>query len=261
LQNGARSAVKFVLPLLIVGLAALPGNGNDKNPPAHGQLVDSGTFGIFMGGRRVGTEKFRIVQTSADLSTTTSEVTVDDGQTRAEQTSELEISSKGELVRYSWQEQAPGRAQTTVEPGDAVLMQHLTLGPTDKPVSQKYLLPASTIILDDYFFVHREVLVWRYLASVCRPSADGLHCQNARGEFPVLVPRQQTSASVAIDFGGTEETNVGGVRRTLARYVLHTVSGDPASGGLPDTVDWSLWLDPDKKLVRIVAGSIEVLRD
>src|SRR5215831_11783451 len=166
LQNGARAAVKFALPLLMVSLAAQPGNGNDKNPPAHGQLVDSGTFGIFIGGRRVGTEKFRIVQTSNDLSTTTSEVTVDDGQTRAAQTSELEISSKGELVRYSWQEQAPGRAQATVEPGDAVLMQHVLLGPTDKPVSQKYLLPASTLILDDYFFVHREVLVWRYLASV-----------------------------------------------------------------------------------------------
>ena len=198
---------------------------------------------------------------SPERSVTTSEVTVDDGQTRAAQQSELELSSHGELLRYSWQEQSPGRAQSVVEPGDAVLVQQITLSPTDKPVSQKYLLPAATLVLDDYFFVHRQILAWRYLASVCAPSPDGLRCRQGRGQFSVLIPRQQTSASVAVEFQGTDEVNVQGTKRTLMRFVVHTASGDPGAGTNPDTVDWSLWLDGDKKLVRIVAGSIEVLRD
>jgi hypothetical protein len=263
LRVGAQRGARLALFAGLICSLTLPvvGIGNDKTPPTHGQMIDSGTFGIFLGGRRVGTEKFRVEQVSPERSVTTSEVSVDDGQTRAAQTSELELSGRGDLLRYSWQEQAPGHAQSVIEPGDAVLMQHITLTPNDKTVNQKYLLPTSTSILDDYFFVHREILAWRYLASVCTPTAQGLQCRQGRGQFPVLVPRQQTSSSVAMEFGGTEEVIIAGTRRTLSRFILHTAPGDPSAGAVPDTIDWTLWLDADKKLVRIVAGNVEVVRD
>ena len=245
--------------LVLIALFALPGLAGDK--PAHTQLVDSGTFGIFVSGQRIGTEKFRIERTADESSLTSSEVTVEDSNGRASQSSELQVSGKGDLMRYSWQEQTPGRAQSVVEPSDAVLLQRITLNATDKPINQKYLLPTSTLILDDYFFVHREILAWRFLAGVCTPSPEGLRCKTGRGEFPVLVPRQQTSASVAIEFSGTEELMFKGAKHKLSRFVLRTASGDPSAGGLPDSVDWTIWLDSENKLVRVVAAGMEVVRD
>jgi len=128
-------------------------------------------------------------------------------------------------------------------------------------LNQKYLLPASTLILEDYFFVHREILVWRYLATTCAASGGGLQCKSAPGQFPVLVPRQQTSASVAIEFRGADEVTSNGGTRRLMHYLLRTASGDPNGAGVPDTVDWHMWLDSDKKLVRVAAAGMEVVRD
>src|SRR5215472_18157163 len=64
----------------------------DKQSARH--VVDSGTFGIYLNGRRIGTEKFHVEQ-GPNTSLATSEVTIDDGSIRASQSSELEVASNG----------------------------------------------------------------------------------------------------------------------------------------------------------------------
>src|SRR5215469_7908673 len=70
----------------------------DKRAPS-GQIVDSGSFGIFLNGKRIGTEKFNIEQ-HPDLGIITSEIKVDDGTTRAEQSSEMRVAGDGKLKFY-----------------------------------------------------------------------------------------------------------------------------------------------------------------
>ena len=69
--------------------------------------VDSGSFAVLMGGRRVGTETFSISQ-SSEGSSITSHFKTETGTERAEQSSDLELYANGDLRKYEWHELAPG---------------------------------------------------------------------------------------------------------------------------------------------------------
>ena len=56
----ARMALLVGISGLLLVSAALAGPGKEKEP--EGQPVDSGSFGVFMNGHRVATEKFSIQQ-------------------------------------------------------------------------------------------------------------------------------------------------------------------------------------------------------
>ena len=119
-------------------------------------MVDSGTFSILIDGRKVGTETFTIRQ-SAESSIASSEIKIDDGTSKARQTSEFRISPKGELQRYEWHELAPEKSEIVVEPQEEFLVEHIT-SEKDKKFDQPFLVPATTLVLDDFFFSHREIL-------------------------------------------------------------------------------------------------------
>ena len=223
----------------------------NKPAPSRGKLVDSGSFSIFVNGRRIGTEQFRIEQLQ-NGSVVNSEVTIEDGSSRAMQASELEMGKTGNLIRYHWHEESPGKAQSTVEPSNEFLVQHISQNGTDKAQEQPYILPPSTMVVDDYFFIHREVLAWRYLASVCESSATGLKCKTNRGDFGILIPRQRTSMPATIAFAGKETINIHGTMRELYHFTLKT-----------EVADMSLYLDQQNKLIRAVieGDQTEAIRD
>ncbi len=238
-------ALLFIMAIAVAGFAA------DKKPAAPaGKMVDSGSFGVFVNGKRVATETFQIEQ-MPDSSIVKSEFKTIDGS-KALQTAELVIAANGDLRRYTWNESSPGKASSVIEPQDQLLIQHINTGPADKPVDQPYILPPSTVILDDYFFSHREVLAWRYLAGNCRPDPGTSGCKLRRAQFAALIPRQRTSMLVNMEFVGRETINVHGQKRELSRFNLQS-----------DGMDWGLWLDEDYKLIRVYikADSIEVVRD
>jgi hypothetical protein len=238
-----RFAVLFIMAIAVAGFAA-----DKKTAAPAGKMVDSGSFGVFANGKRVATETFQIEQ-MPDSSVVRSEFKTADG--KAVQTAELVMAANGDLRRYTWNESSPGKASSVIEPQNQLLTQHFSSGPTDKPVDQPYILPASTVILDDYFFSHREVLVWRYLGGNCRPDATGV-CKLPRAQFGALIPRQRTSMLVNVEYLGRETSNVHGEKRELNRFNLQS-----------DGLDWGLWLDNDYKLIRvyIAADAIEVVRD
>jgi hypothetical protein len=83
-----------------------------------------------------------------------------------------------------------------------MLTERITNEPQDKPQEKPFYLPASSSILDDYFFVHREVLLWRYLATACRQEAGQVKCpQGQKTQFGTLNPHARNSASVEMTFG------------------------------------------------------------
>lgn len=240
-----RFALLFTMVIAVAGFAA------DKKAAAPaGKMVDSGSFGVFVSGKRVATETFQIEQ-MPDSSIVKSEFKTVDGSP-AVQTAELVLAANGDLRSYTWNELSPAKASSVVEPQDQFLIQHIKTGPGDKPIDQPYILPPSTVILDDYFFSQREVLAWRYLAGNCRPDPGTSGCKLPRAQFGALIPQQRTSMLVSMEYVGRETVNVHGQKRELNRFNLQS-----------DGLDWGLWLDQDYKLIRvyIAADATEVVRD
>jgi hypothetical protein len=233
---------------LLLPLIALAG---DKDKPKEGQAVDSGSLGIFMNGHRVATETFSIQQ-NPNGSVISSQFKTDVGE-KAEQSSELQLTPTGDIRKYEWKEVSPGRAEATVAPNNDFLMEHIRKGPDDKPEEQPFLLPTSTSILDDYFFIHREVLIWRYLATACRQEKGEIQCPaNQKTQFGAMNPHQRTSLPLSVEFSGRDKLSIHGTERELNKFVLRSEGGD-----------WTMWLDDQFKLQRILITSdnTEVLRD
>ena len=214
-----------------------------------GQTVDSGSFGIFVNGKRVATETFSVNQSTAG-SVAKSQLKLDNGG--GSQTSELELTPTGLLRRYEWHELSPGKGESIVTPNGEFITERLTPAPGEKAFEQPFLVGTNTTILDDYFFLHREILAWRYLASACTQANGTFQCRTDKIQLGTLVPRQRSSMLVSIQYLSQEKVTIGGVARELTKFSLSSESGD-----------WFMWLDNSMKLVRILipAENTEVLRD
>ena len=239
--------MKYRLYLLAL-ILALPAAVSAGSKETEGKKVDSGSFGVFMAGRRMGTETFSITQ-NANGSVIQSEFKTEGVANQAAQSSEMQLTATGEIRRYDWKELSPGKAQSGILPNDQFLMQKWRANPDEKPQEQPYLLPSSTSILDDYFFVHRELLVWKYLALAC-PKGKAEPCQ--RMQFGTLNPHQRSSAPVSMEFLGRQKTTVRGTEQSLFKVELKSDAGA-----------WELWLDDQFKVIRIQVPTenTEVVRD
>jgi hypothetical protein len=218
-----------------------------------GQLVDSGAMGVFLNGKRIATETFSIQQ-SATGSVISSQFKTDEGVVdKAAQSSELQLTPSGDIRKYEWKELAPGKAQATVAPSNEYLMEHITGGGNEKPEDQPFMLPASTSVLDDYVFIHREVLIWRYLATACKREKGAVQCPaNQKTQFGAINPHQRSSLPLSVEFQGRDKVGIRGAEQEMNKFVLHSEGGD-----------WVMWLDDQFKLQRILvaADSTEVVRD
>jgi hypothetical protein len=223
----------------------------DKAKPAANQIVDSGSFGVFIRGQRVATETFKIEQQNG-ASIIKSQVKETSGSDAASQKSELDMTANGELLRYEWS-QASG-SSLNVSPGNDVLLERMSASGSGKPAEQPFLMPSTSAILDNNFFVHREVLAWRYLAADCKPAGGDLKCQQGPAPFGALVPQEHISISVRMELVGKEKISIRGAERELLRLNL---TGDDFA--------WALWLDDHDqfKLIRVAipADNTEVIRD
>ena len=238
------------LCLLGASSAAAASGKDDKAPTA--QNVDSGSFGVFMNGRRVATETFSVHQSSTG-SSIVSEFKSEAGADKAEQKSEWQMSPNGDLRKYEWKEVSPGQSQAAVVPNQEFLTERFRASPQDKELEQPFMLPASSSLLDDYFFVQREVLVWKYLASSCKQDKGALQCPlKQRVQFGALNPHSRSSISVTLEFAGREKVTIRGAEVELNRLDLKGESGT-----------WTLWVDDQYKLQRILIqdGNTEVVRD
>jgi hypothetical protein len=247
--NPLRFALIVPVALLV---AVLPRTGLAKDKEAPNiKMVDSGTFGVYNGAHRIATESFSIKQT-AQGSVVASEFKSELGEQKADQTSELELTPSVELRRYEWKELSPERSAARVEPSDPFLVERFTVGSGEKQQEQNFLLPVSTSILDDYFFIQRELLAWKYLATACRQEKAGLGCPlNEKVPFGTLNPHARSSVKVTVEFTGKDKVSIHGNERELIHFVLRSETGD-----------WAFWLDDQFKLVRLLGdGGTEVVRD
>lgn len=233
--------------LLPIGLWA-----GDKDKKDIGQMVDSGSLGVFINGHRIATETFSIQQ-SPSGSLISSQFKTEEGVDKAAQTSDLQLTPGGDIRKYEWKELSPGKAQATVAPSNDYLMEHITGAPSEKPEEQPFLLPASTSILDDYVFIHREVLIWRYLATTCKQEKGVVQCPaNQKTQFGAMNPHQRTSLPLTVEFAGRDKVSIRGAEKEMNKFLLKS-----------EGADWAMWLDDQFKLQRILIASenTEIVRD
>jgi len=239
----------FIMALVwCVGASAAPLPKEEKE--REGQKVDAGSFGILQNGHRVGTETFSIYQTSYG-SVVNSEFKTENTPPDV-QSSELQLTVNGEIRRYEWKELSPEKAQSVVLPNAEFLTQKWSAG-QEKEHEQPYLLPASTSILDDYFFVQREVLAWKFLGASCKQDKGQVQCPlKQRAQFGTLNPHQHSSEPLSAAFLGREKVSRKSGQQDLLKVELKT-----------DTATWQLWLDDQFKVMRmsIVGENTEVDRD
>ena len=224
----------------------------EKEKEQEGQKVDSGSFGVFQNGHRVGTETFSIYQT-ANGSVIQSEFKTENAPTQAVQTSEMQLTAGGDIRRYEWKELSPDKAESVVLPNADFLTQKWSTGPQEKEHEQPYLLPVSTSILDDYFFVHREVLAWKFLGAACKQEKGQVQCPlKQRAQFGTMNPRQHSSAPLSMEFLGREKVSLKSGQQELNKLELKSDAGT-----------WQLWLDDQFKVMRmsVVGENTEVVRD
>ncbi|HXE90995.1 MAG TPA: hypothetical protein VNK82_08545 [Terriglobales bacterium] len=241
----------LLLPLLLgVGGPALAQKSKDKARGGN-KILDSGSFGVFVAGKRVATETFQVEETPSKSIATAEFKTVDGSG--AAQTSQLELAPNGNLLRYEWKELSPGKASAVVGIKDQFLVEHIVTAPNEKPTELPFILPASTLIVDDNFFLHRQILAWHYLATSCTPAPERPgQCRLTRTQFGIFIPQQHRPVMVSLEYMGKEKLPIAGVERELDRVKLEA-----------EGVEWSLWLDSQYRLIRVlVAGqNVEILRD
>lgn len=243
-----------LIAVLACAVAMQAADKKDK-PKATDKVVDSGSFGVFVKGQRVVTETFSVQQVEG-MSTVKSELKEIGGSASAPgsgsgQSSDLQMTGSGELVHYSWSD---GSGSLVVTPNNEFLLEKITTAASSKPAEQPFLMPNTSAILDNNFFIHREVLAWRYLASGCHSEGGNLKCQQEPAEFGVLVPQDRASMRVRIELVGREKVIIHGAERDLLRLNLKG-----------EGFTWALWVDDkDKfKLVRVLIAddNTEVVRD
>ncbi len=254
-SKDADLSVRAILALagvcLLAMSAAVGVSGKDDKAPA-AQMVDSGSFGVFMNGRRVATETFSIHQSSSG-SSIVSEFKSEAGIDKADQTSDWQMAANSDLRNYEWKELSPGQSQAVVVPSQDFLTERYRNSPQDKELEKPFLLPASSSMLDDYFFVQREVLAWKFLATSCKQDKGALQCPLKQPvPFGALNPHARASMSVTLEFAGREKVAIRGAEMELNRLDLKSESGN-----------WTLWLDDQFKLQRILilGDNTEVVRD
>src|SRR6202167_267822 len=236
--------------VFVAGAAMLYAGDKKDKPKPGGQMVDSGSFGVFVKGQRVLTETFSVQQENG-ISTVKSRLKGTGASDSAVQSSELQMTGTAELVKYEWSD---SNGSLMVTPNNDFLLEKITAGTSSKPAEQPFLMPSTSAILDNNFFVHREVLAWRYLQTNCGSESGELRCKKDPGEFGVLVPQDRTSMRVRLELVGREKVNIRGTPRELLRLDL---KGEAFS--------WALWVD-DKdqfKLMRVLIpdDNTEVVRD
>jgi hypothetical protein len=249
------TSMRRVLALILASsLSAFAGahaaDKKDKTKAPANQTVDSGSFGIFIKGQRVATETFHIDQQNGN-SIVRSQLKETGGADSTSQKSDLEMTANGELLRYEWSQSSGGAL--SVFPDNDFLKEKIVTSAATKPAEQAFLLPSSSPILDNNFFVHREVLAWKYLAvAPCKDENNHRHCEPA--DFGALVPQDRTSMSVRMELVGKEKVTIRGTERELLRLNL---SGE--------NYQWALWVDEQDHFklmkVSIPADNTEVVRD
>ena len=217
----------------------------DQKAPS---VVDSGQLSVVVNGRKVATENFTMQQ-GAEGSSVTSRLSFDDGVSKAQQESDLELGADGAIRKYTWQEKEPGNARLTAEPQDkSFIVVHMK--ENDAAAAKDSTHPvdiSATTIVDDNFYSHVQVLLWRYMALSC----PNQQCRFGEQKLPVFVPHQEMAQLFTISFEGGDTLRLKQGKTDVNKYRVVTEGGE-----------MHVWMQGTKMMKLLMpSAAVEVTRE
>lgn len=231
------------ISILLITCSAFAGDQKTSS------IVDSGQLLVVADGKKVATESFTMQQ-SADGSSVTSRLTFDNGSTKAQQESELELGADGAIRKYTWQEKEPGKARLVAEAQEkSFIVVHMKENDVAAAKDSTHPLDVSvTNIVDDNFYSHVQVLLWRYFAMSC---GNPQQCRFVEQKLPVFVPHQEMAQVFTITFEGTDTLRLKNGKTEVGKYRVQTEGGE-----------MHVWMNGTKMVKLLMpSASIEVTRE
>lgn len=213
--------------------------GQESPPiPPLTQVDDSGIFEIFLAGRAVGSETFKIhafagkVEAQAEIHLRMQQ----QGKTvEVQSSSHLVLDPQLRPVTYAWSQKGPQSSGLDADFRDKLTrVRYMTVtGATD---DREFDLPHDVLVLDDNVFYQYQLIAIKYQAM-----------GGGRQTFRVFVPQEALPSSLTVEDMGNATSATEGVTANLRHLLITT-----------DVTHIDLWFDAQQHIQRVSVPGVQL---
>ena len=224
----------ILLPPLLAGILACSVATLGQETPGNPRLVnvdDEGVFVISLGGRPVGTERFKIHSSQGKVEAQ-GEIRLhleQNGKTVGVQSfPDLVLDPQLRPVTYTWNQKGPQSSRLEVDfSGKLARVRYKTISGNED--NRDFALPPDVVVLDDNVVHHYQLIIARYQAM-----------GGGKQTFRVFVPQEALPSLLTVEDMGNATTAIGGVTANLRHLVITT-----------DVTHIDLWVDDQQHIERV----------
>ena len=240
-RNDSDGPSIVVLASLLAAILAcnLPSLGQEPpGNPGRLNVDDEGVFEIFLAGRRVGSESFKI-HTSSGKVEARAEVTLHverNGKTVEVQSfPELVLDPQLHPLTYAWNQKGSQSSRLAVDfRGRIAKVRYTTINGNED--NREFELPSDVVILDDNVVHHFQLLAALYQAM-----------GGGKQTFHVFVPQEALPSLLAVEDLGDSTGTPAGVNAHLRHLRITT-----------DVTQIDLWVDDQQHIERVSVPSAQL---
>ena len=224
----------ILLPPLLAGILACSVATLGQETPGNPRLVnvdDEGVFVISLGGRPVGTERFKIHSSQGKVEAQ-GEIRLQleqNGKTVSVQSfPDLVLDPQLRPVAYTWNQKGPQSSRLEVDfSGKLARVRYKTISGNED--NRDFALPPDVVVLDDNVVHHYQLIIARYQAM-----------GGGKQTFRVFVPQEALPSLQTVKDMGNAATAIDGVTANLRHLVITT-----------DVTHIDLWVDDQQHIERV----------
>ena len=224
----------ILLPPLLAGILACSVATLGQETPGNPRLVnvdDEGVFVISLGGRPVGTERFKIHSSQGKVEAQ-GEIRLhleQNGKTVGVQSfPDLVLDPQLRPVTYTWNQKGPKSSRLEVDfSGKLARVRYKTISGNED--NRDFALPPDVVVLDDNVVHHYQLIIARYQAM-----------GGGKQTFRVFVPQEALPSLQTVKDMGNAATAIDGVTANLRHLVITT-----------DVTHIDLWVDDQQHIERV----------
>ena len=235
----------ILLPPLLAGILACSVATLGQETPGNPRLVnvdDEGVFVISLGGRPVGTERFKIHSSQGKVEAQ-GEIRLhleQNGKTVGVQSfPDLVLDPQLRPVTYTWNQKGPQSSRLEVDfSGKLARVRYKTISGNED--NRDFALPPDVVVLDDNVVHHYQLIIARY------ETMGG-----GKQTFRVFVPQEALPSLQTVKDMGNAATAIDGVTANLRHLVITT-----------DITHIDLWVDDQQHIERfsVPEAQLEAIR-
>jgi hypothetical protein len=235
----------ILLPPLLAGILACSVATLGQETPGNPRLVnvdDEGVFVISLGGRPVGTERFKIHSSQGKVEAQ-GEIRLQleqNGKTVSVQSfPDLVLDPQLRPVTYTWNQKGPQSSRLEVDfSGKLARVRYKTISGNED--NRDFALPPDVVVLDDNVVHHYQLIIARYQAM-----------GGGKQTFRVFVPQEALPSLLTVEDMGNAATAIDGVTANLRHLVMTT-----------DVTHIDLWVDDQQHIERfsVPEAQLEAIR-